>query len=82
MIVLIDYKKCGDIFADVMRERGGALITDRQEAINEAEWFFDHEPSTQSVQLVYIDSDEDNINLFYEMEERDGGYNYFWSKER
>ena len=78
MIVMLDYKKDGCRFEDVMRERGGKLITDRERAIEEARYFFEHEPSTKEVHLVYIDSDEDNINLFYEMEEKDGGYDWFY----
>lgn len=82
MIVLIFYTKSGDRFEDVMTKKGGILINDKEEAIRETEWLFENEPNIQSLQLVYIDSDEDNINLFYEMEERDGGYSDFWSKER
>lgn len=80
MIVQVVYDKSGDRFEDVLRKSGGVLILDRQEAINEAEWSFNHEPSWLSVDLVECEGESEED--FYEYEERIGGYNPFWSLER
>lgn len=80
MFVEVDYKKDGDRFEYVMYNRDGSLMTDRNQAIKEAEWDFNVEPSTAELHLVECEGK--SIEDFYKLEEEQGGYDPFWSLER
>lgn len=80
MIVSIRYCKSGDRFVDVMRQRGGAMITDREEAIREAIYNFTaNDGYYTAVHLVECEGESEED--FYRMEEENGGYNPFWDME-
>lgn len=69
-----------DRFVDVMRERGGKLMVDRNEAIREMESCFNASKYYSSIDLVEMEGETEED--FYKKEEEDGGYGYFWSIER
>ena len=79
MIVRVSYNDSGDRFEDVMD------VESREEAIHEAEYNFNYNKSRsgrgyyKSVQLIECEGDK--IEDFYEMEEKQGGYNPFWEIE-
>ena len=76
MIVRVRYNDSGDRFEDVMD------VKSREEAIYQAEYNFNFNKSRsgrgyyKSVQL--IECEDDKIEDFYDMEEKQGGYNPFW----
>ena len=71
MIVRIRYNNTKDRFEDVMD------VTSREEAIQEAIYnFVVNKGYYKSVELV--DCEGESIEDFYEMEEKQGGYNPFW----
>ena len=74
MIVRIRYNNTRDRFEDVMD------VTSREEAIQEAIYnFVVNKGYYKSVELV--DCEGESIEDFYEMEEKQGGYNPFWEIE-
>ena len=74
MIVRIRYNNTRDRFEDVMD------VTSREEAIQEAIYNFEvNKGYYKSVELV--DCEGESIEDFYEMEEKQGGYNPFWEIE-
>ena len=71
MIVRIRYNNTRDRFEDVMD------VNNREEAIQEAIYnFVVNKGYYKSVELV--DCEGESIEDFYEMEEKQGGYNPFW----
>ena len=76
MIVRVRYNDSGDRFEDVMD------VKNREEAIYQAEYNFNFNKSRsgrgyyKSVQLIECEGDK--IEDFYDMEEKQGGYNPFW----
>ena len=76
MIVRVSYNDSGDRFEDVMN------VESREEAIQQAEYNFNHNKSRsgrgyyKSIQLIECEGDK--IEDFYEMEEKQGGYDPFW----
>ena len=71
MIVRIRYSNTKDRFEDVMN------VNNREEAIQEAIYnFVANKGYYTSVCLVECEGDK--IEDFYEMEEKQGGYNPFW----
>lgn len=76
MIVRVRYNDSGDRFEDVMD------VKSREEAIYQAEYNFNFNKSRsgrgyyKSVQLIECEGDK--IEDFYDMEEKQGGYNPFW----
>ena len=79
MIVRVRYNDSGDRFEDVMD------VESREEAIQQAEYNFNYNKSRsgrgyyKSIQLIECEGDK--IEDFYEMEEKNGGYDSFWSIE-
>lgn len=79
MIVRVRYNNSRDRFEDVMN------VESRDEAIQQAEYNFNYNKSRsgrgyyKSVQLIECEGDK--IEDFYEMEEKQGGYNPFWEIE-
>lgn len=74
MIVRVRYNDSGDRFEDVMD------VTSREEAIKESIYNFEiNKGYYKSVELV--DCEGESIEDFYEMEEKQGGYNPFWEIE-
>lgn len=74
MIVRVRYNDSGDRFEDVMD------VTSREEAIKESIYNFEvNKGYYKSVELV--DCESESIEDFYEMEEKQGGYNPFWEIE-
>lgn len=79
MIVRVRYNNSRDRFEDVMN------VESREEAIQQAEYNFNYNKSRsgrgyyKSVQLIECEGDK--IEDFYEMEEKQGGYNPFWEIE-
>ena len=75
MIVRIRYNNTRDRFEDVMD------VTNREEAIQEAIYnFVVNKGYYTSVCLVECEGDK--IEDFYEMEEKNGGYDSFWDMEQ
>ena len=75
MIVRIRYNNTRDRFEDVMD------VNNRGEAIQEAIYnFVANEGYYTSVCLVECEGE--SIEDFYEMEERNGGYDSFWDMEQ
>ena len=75
MIVRIRYSNTRDRFEDVMN------VTTREEAIQEAIYnFVVNKGYYTSVCLVECEGD--SIEDFYEMEEKNGGYDSFWDVEQ
>lgn len=75
MIVRIRYNNTRDRFEDVMN------VTNREEAIQEAIYnFVVNKGYYTSVCLVECEGDK--IEDFYEMEEKNGGYDSFWDMEQ
>lgn len=75
MIVRIRYSNTRDRFEDVMN------VTNREEAIQEAIYnFVVNKGYYTSVCLVECEGD--SIEDFYEMEEKNGGYDSFWDMEQ
>ena len=76
MIVRVSYNDSGDRFEEVMN------VESREEAIQQAEYNFNDNKSRsgrgydRSVQLIECEGDK--IEDFYEMEEKQGGYDPFW----
>ena len=71
MIVRIRYSNAKDRFEDVMD------VTSREEAIKESIYNFEvNKGYYKSVEL--IECEGESIEDFYEMEEKQGGYNPFW----
>ena len=71
MIVRIRYNNTRDRFEDVMD------VTSREEAIKKSIYNFEvNKGYYKSVELV--DCEGESIEDFYEMEEKQGGYNPFW----
>ena len=76
MIIRVSYNDSGDRFEDVMN------VESREEAIQQAEYNFNYNKSRsgrgcyKSIQLIECEGDK--IEDFYEMEEKQGGYNPFW----
>ena len=74
MIVRVRYNDSGDRFEDVMN------VESREEAIKESIYNFEvNKGYYKSVELV--DCEGESIEDFYEMEEKQGGYNPFWEIE-
>lgn len=74
MIVRVRYNNSGDRFEDVMN------VTNREEAIQEAIYnFVANKGYFKSSELVECEGE--SIEDFYEMEEKQGGYNPFWNME-
>ena len=75
MIVRIRYSNTRDRFEDVMN------VTNREEAIQEAIYnFVVNKGYYTSVCLVECEGE--SIEDFYEMEEKNGGYDSFWDMEQ
>ncbi len=75
MIVRIRYSNTRDRFEDVMN------VNNREEAIQEAIYnFVVNKGYYTSVCLVECEGD--SIEDFYEMEEKNGGYDSFWDVEQ
>ena len=75
MIVRIRYSNTRDRFEDVMN------VNNREEAIQEAIYnFVVNKGYYTSVCLVECEGDK--IEDFYEMEEKNGGYDSFWDMEQ
>ena len=75
MIVRVRYNDSGDRFEDVMN------VNNREEAIQEAIYnFVVSKGYYKSVELV--DCEGESIEDFYEMEEKNGGYDSFWDMEQ
>ena len=75
MIVIVRYNDSGDRFEDVMN------VNNREEAIQEAIYnFIVNKGYYKSVELV--DCEGESIEDFYEMEEKNGGYDSFWDMEQ
>lgn len=75
MIVRIRYNNTRDRFEDVMD------VNNREEAIQEAIYnFVVNKGYYTSVCLVECEGD--SIEDFYEMEEKNGGYDSFWDMEQ
>lgn len=75
MIVRIRYNNTRDRFEDVMN------VNNREEAIQEAIYnFVVNKGYYTSVCLVECEGDK--IEDFYEMEEKNGGYDSFWDMEQ
>lgn len=75
MIVRIRYNNTRDRFEDVMD------VTNRDEAIQEAIYnFVANEGYYTSVCLVECEGE--SIEDFYEIEEKNGGYDSFWDMEQ
>ena len=75
MIVRVRYNDSGDRFEDVMD------VTSSEEAIQEAIYnFVVNKGYYTSVCLVECEGDK--IEDFYEMEEKNGGYDSFWDMEQ
>ena len=75
MIVRIRYSNTRDRFEDVMN------VNNREEAIQEAIYnFVVNKGYYTSVCLVECEGDK--IEDFYEMEEKNGGYDSFWDVEQ
>ena len=75
MIVIVRYNDSGDRFEDVMN------VNNREEAIQEAIYnFVVNKGYYKSVELV--DCEGESIEDFYEMEEKNGGYDSFWDMEQ
>ena len=75
MIVRIRYNNTRDRFEDVMD------VTNREEAIQEAIYnFVVNKGYYTSVCLVECEGE--SIEDFYEMEEKNGGYDSFWDMEQ
>lgn len=75
MIVRIRYNNTRDRFEDVMD------VNNREEAIQEAIYnFVVNKGYYTSVCLVECEGDK--IKDFYEMEEKNGGYDSFWDMEQ
>ena len=75
MIVRIRWSESGDRFEDVMN------VNNREEAIQEAIYnFVVNKGYYTSVCLVECEGD--SIEDFYEMEEKNGGYDSFWDMEQ
>ena len=75
MIVRIRYSNTKDRFEDVMD------VTSREEAIQEAIYnFVVNKGYYTSVCLVECEGE--SIEDFYEMEEKNGGYDSFWDMEQ
>ena len=75
MIVRIRYNNTRDRFEDVMD------VNNREEAIQEAIYnFVVNKGYYTSVCLVECDGE--SIEDFYEMEEKNGGYDSFWDMEQ
>ena len=75
MIVRIRYNNTRDRFEDVMN------VNNREEAIQEAIYnFVVNKGYYTSVCLVECEGD--SIEDFYEMEEKNGGYDSFWDVEQ
>ena len=75
MIVRIRYSNAKDRFEDVMD------VTSREEAIQEAIYnFVVNKGYYTSVCLVECEGE--SIEDFYEMEEKNGGYDSFWDMEQ
>lgn len=75
MIVRIRYSNTRDRFEDVMN------VNNREEAIQEAIYnFVVNKGYYTSVCLVECEGD--SIEDFYEMEEKNGGYDSFWDMEQ
>ena len=75
MIVRIRYNNTRDRFEDVMN------VNNREEAIQEAIYnFVVNKGYYTSVCLVECEGDK--IEDFYEMEEKNGGYDSFWDVEQ
>ena len=76
MIVRVSYNDSEDRFEDVMN------VESREEAVQQAEYNFNYNKSRsgrgyyKSIQLIECEGDK--IEDFYEMEEKQGGYNPFW----
>lgn len=74
MIVRVRYNDSEDRFEDVMN------VESREEAIKESIYNFEiNKGYYKSVELV--DCEGESIEDFYEMEEKQGGYNPFWEIE-
>ena len=74
MRVRVRYNDRGARFEDVMD------VTSREEAIKESIYNFEvNKGYYKSVELV--DCEGESIEDFYEMEEKQGGYNPFWEIE-
>ena len=74
MIVRVRYNDSGDRFEDVMD------VTSREEAIKES--IYNFEVNKGYYKLVeLVDCEGESIEDFYEMEEKQGGYNPFWEIE-
>ena len=75
MIIRIRYNNTRDRFEDVMD------VTSREEAIKESIYNFEvNKGYYKSVELV--DCEGESIEDFYEMEEKNGGYDSFWDMEQ
>ena len=75
MIVIIRYNNTKDRFEDVMD------VNNREEAIQEAIYnFVVNKGYYTSVCLVECEGE--SIEDFYEMEEKNGGYDSFWDMEQ
>ena len=75
MIVRVRYNDSGDRFEDVMN------VNNREEAIQEAIYnFVVNKGYYKSIELV--DCEGESIEDFYEMEEKNGGYDSFWDMEQ
>ena len=75
MIVRIRYNKTRDRFEDVMD------VTSREEAIKESIYNFESNKGYYK-EVHLVECEGESIEDFYAMEERDGGYGYFWNMEQ
>lgn len=71
----------GDRYENIATDLTGKVTTDRQRAIDSAEWSFNHEPDWKCVFLIEIEGE--TIDDFYDFEEQNNGcLDPFWSLER
>ena len=75
MIVRIRYSNTRDRFEDVMN------VNNREEAIQEAIYNFVVNKSYYT-SVCLVECEGESIEDFYEMEEKNGGYDSFWDMEQ
>lgn len=75
MIVRIRWSEGGDRFEDVMN------VASREEAIRESIYNFEANKGYYK-EVHLVECEGESIEDFYAMEERDGGYGYFWYMEQ
>ena len=75
MIVRIRYNNTRDRFEDVMD------VTSREEAIKESIYNFVVKKGYYT-SVCLVECDGESIEDFYEMEEKNGGYDSFWDMEQ